>query len=289
VDAHRALEVGLANRVSAQVDTITAMPLVTDLHRIRTALDRDRTWSAYAIGDLDPERLPDCSWYAPDRDPETLVLLYRAFTPPILFACGTPVRLSPLFAELDAPVVSLHLLPDAIAALPPAYTATETKAMWRMTVGPASFRRADGDETVAALDASHAEAVAALFADARDGGEAPPFYRPSMLAEGAFRGVFEGAALVAVAGTHLFSAALGVCTIGNVYTRRDRRRRGLAARVTSAVVRAAMAASIPTIVLNVSQANGAARRVYEQLGFDAHCAFVEGTARRLVTAQPGTP
>ena len=83
---------------------------------------------------------------------------------------------------------------------------------------------------------------------------------------------------MAVAGAHLFSPALGVCTIGNVYTRRDCRRRGLAARATSAVVRHALAASIPTIVLNVSQANDAARRVYERLGFHVHCAFVEGEA-----------
>ena len=150
--------------------------------------------------------------------------------------------------------------------------------MWRMTVSAASFRPAAADDDIAVLDISHTAAVAALFADAREGGEEPPFYRPAMLAEGSFRGIWEGADLVAVAGTHLFSPALGVCTIGNVYTRRDRRRRGLAARATSAVVRHALAASIPTIVLNVSQANGAAIRVYEQLGFRVHCAFVEGEA-----------
>jgi GNAT superfamily N-acetyltransferase len=254
------------------------MPLTTDLQRIRTALDRDRTWSAYAIGDLAPERLPDGSWFASAADPDALVLLYRGFTPPILFATGDPASLSPLFAELDAPRVSLHLLPEAIAALPPAYTATHTTSMWRMTVSGASFRPADAEAQGEALDLSHAAAVDALYADARAGGEEPPFYRPAMLADGSFRGVWEGADLVAVAGAHLFSPALGVCTIGNVYTRRDRRRRGLAARATSAVVRHALAASIPTIVLNVSQTNEAARRVYEQLGFRVHCAFVEGEA-----------
>ena len=254
------------------------MPLTADLKRIRTALDRDRTWSAYAIGDLDPERLPNCSWYAAASDPDTLVLLYRGFMPPILFATGDPELLSLVFAELDAPAVSLHLLTEAVDSLPPAYTATDTRPMWRMTVSAGSFRPAAADDDVAALDISDAAAVAALFTDAREGGEEPPFYRPSMLAEGSFRGIREGADLVAVAGAHLFSPALGVCTIGNVYTRRDRRRRGFAARATSAVVRHALAASIPTIVLNVSQANDAARRVYEQLGFRVHCAFVEGEA-----------
>ena len=253
------------------------MPLTTDLRRIRAALDRDRTWSAYAIGDLDPARLPDCSWHAPAADPDTLVLLYSAFLPPILFATGDPALLPEVFAEIESPIVSLHLLPDAIDALEPAYRATDTKSMWRMSVSAASFRLAAGDDA-AALDFSHADAVAALFADAGEGGEAPPFYQPSMLADGSFRGIWEGADLVAVAGTHLFSPTLGVCTIGNVYTRRDRRGRGLAARVTAAVVQHALAAAIPTIVLNVSQANDAARRVYERLGFRIHCAFVEGEA-----------
>jgi GNAT superfamily N-acetyltransferase len=255
------------------------MPLTTDLQRIRTALDRDRVWSAYAIGDLAPERLQHCSWYAPVEDADTLVLLYRGFTPPILFATGDPALLSHLFTELDSTTVSLHLRSPAVDALQPAYTATDITPMWRMTVNGASFRPAAADEDVAPLDPSHEAAVAALFADAREDAEEPPFYRPAMLADGSFRGVWEGADLVAVAGAHLFSAALGVCTIGNVYTRRDRRRRGLGARVTSAVVRNALAKSIPTIVLNVNQTNEAARRVYEQLGFRVHCAFVEGTAQ----------
>jgi ribosomal protein S18 acetylase RimI-like enzyme len=255
------------------------LPFTTDLQRIRAALDRDRIWSAYAIGDLAPERRPHCSWYAPDGDSDTLVLLYRGFTPPIVFAIGDPALLSLEFAELDASAISLHMRPEAVDALRPAYTATDVTPMWRMAVTEASFHPAAADDAVAALDLSDAAAVAGLFADAREGGEAPPFYQPSMLAEGSFRGVWEGPDLVAVAGAHLFSAALGVCTIGNVYTRRDRRRRGLGARVTSAVVRNALAASIPTIVLNVSQTNDAARRVYEQLGFRVHCAFVEGEAR----------
>ena len=254
------------------------MPLTTDLPRIQAALDLDRTWSAYAIGDLDPARRADCAWYAPAGDPHSLVLLYRGFVPPILFAMGDPADLSPLFAELDAPVVSLHLRPEAVAALAPAYRATDVTPMWRMTVSAESFRPAIGAEEATPLDPSHAGAVATLYGDARESGEEPPFYRPAMLADGAFRGIWEGADLVAVAGAHLFSPGLGVCTIGNVYTRRDRRRRGCAARATSAVVRYALRNAIPTIVLNVTQTNAAARRVYEQLGFRVHCTFVEGAA-----------
>ena len=39
-----------------------------------------------------------------------------------------------------------------------------------------------------------------------------------------------------------------------------------------------MSQGIATIVLNVSQDNDGARRVYEQLGFRIYCEFVEGEA-----------
>jgi predicted GNAT family acetyltransferase len=94
--------------------------------------------------------------------------------------------------------------------------------------------------------------------------------------------VWEGNHLIAIAGTHLYSPALGVCTIGNVYTRSDRRGGGLAARTTTAVVEQALRDRIPTIVLNVGRGNAAARRVYERLGFHVHCDFVEGEARRAI-------
>jgi hypothetical protein len=58
-----------------------------------------------------------------------------------------------------------------VDALPPAYTATETNPMWCMTVTAAAFRPAAAAGDVVALNASHADAVATLFADAREGGD----------------------------------------------------------------------------------------------------------------------
>ena len=42
----------------------------------------------------------------------------------------------------------------------------------------------------------------------------------------------------------------------------------------------AIVGGVATIVLNVAQANATARRVYERLGFNAYCDFVEGEATR---------
>jgi ribosomal protein S18 acetylase RimI-like enzyme len=253
------------------------MPQITDLARVRSLLDRDRAWAAYAIGDLAPEKVGDCAWHVPANGADAILLLYRGFHPPIAFAMGEAADLAPLFRELDADEISLHVRRDAVPAMSPVFRAAEIRPLWRMVVDEASFKPVDTTDVVALTEADLAD-VEALYEDGHRAGEGPTFFHPSMLGQRSFRAIREGQDLIAVAGTHLQSAELGICTIGNVYTRRDRRRRGLAARVTTAVVRDAMAQGIATIVLNVSRDNDGARRVYEQLGFRIYCEFVEGEA-----------
>jgi ribosomal protein S18 acetylase RimI-like enzyme len=117
-----------------------------------------------------------------------------------------------------------------------------------------------------------------LYADGNATGEAPDFFYPSMLTDGVFFGVYEGDALVAAAGTHLVSREEDAAAIGNIYTRRDRRGRGLGRIVTSAVVEALT--GITTVGLNVRADNLAAIRLYESLGFVRHCRFYEALGVR---------
>ena len=256
------------------------MPRVNDLTRVRAMLDRDRTWAAYAIGDLAPDLVINCEWHAPADGTPALVMLYRGFDPPIAFAMGDAGALAGLFRELDAPTISLHVQPHALDALTISFAPTFTRQMVRMRLLPPAFRPAEHDDVRPIADGDLA-ALTALYDDGHARGEGPAFFTPAMVAQGTFQGVWEGDALVAVAGTHLYSPTLGVCTIGNVYTRSDRRGRGLAARVTTAVVARALADRIPTVVLNVGRANTAAQRVYERLGFDVYCEFLEGEALKI--------
>jgi GNAT superfamily N-acetyltransferase len=256
------------------------MPRLTDLAVVRDLLNRDPTWAAYAIGDLSAELVEHCEWRASGGAAPALLLIYRGFDPPIAFAMGDPDRVRELLAEVDAPDISLHLPPEMLDAISTLYELRYVRHMWRMVLQPAEFRPAAYDD-VTPLDEDDVDAVSALYADGHRIGEGPTFFHPNMLRQRTFRGVWEQDALVSIAGTHLFSADLGVCTIGNVYTRSDRRGRGLAARVTSAVVAHAIREDVPTIVLNVAHDNVTARRVYERLGFDTYCHFVEGEARRV--------
>jgi ribosomal protein S18 acetylase RimI-like enzyme len=97
-----------------------------------------------------------------------------------------------------------------------------------------------------------------------------------MVSDGIFFGVYEDEALAAVAGTHLVAPEEGAAAIGNVYTRRDRRGRGLGRAVTAAVLRELN--GIETVGLNVRADNDAAIRIYESLGFVRHCEFHEALA-----------
>ena len=96
--------------------------------------------------------------------------------------------------------------------------------------------------------------------------------------QGVFYGLWESGQLVAVAGTHLVVPSKDVAAVGNVYTRRDRRGRGLAAAVAGAVVAELIRMKIRTIALNVNQSNVSAIRIYERLGFKRHCSYCEGLA-----------
>ena len=148
--------------------------------------------------------------------------------------------------------------------------------MWRIVWNRASLPAID--PRVTRLAAADVTALERLYADGESAGESPDFFYPSMVSDGVFFGVYEGDALVAVAGTHLVSREEGAAAIGNVYTRRDRRGRGLGGAVTTAALREL--ADIETVGLNVRADNGAAIRVYESLGFVRHCQFYEAVAVR---------
>lgn len=260
---------------------VSEVPLLTDLSAIQARLNRDRDWAAYAIGDLAPGFIDHCEWHAPADGGPALLLLYRGFDPPIAFAMGSGKSdLRALFREITAPTISLHVQPQALEAMDEVYVPTHTLRMQRMVLHPPAFRQGTHHD-IEPLDERDLEAITTLYEDGHRRGDGPEFFYPAMLRQGTFRGLREDGALVSIAGTHLYSPDLGVCAIGNVYTRADRRGRGFAARVTAAVVSLALQQRVSTIVLNVAHDNAAAQRVYERLGFERYCEFLEGEATRL--------
>ena len=259
------------------------MPELRDPAAIRAILETDRTWSVYALGDLAPGFFEHCVWHGGAAsnsiiDSSALVLLYAAFSTPVLFTLGEPARVAPILEEIGGVrEMYLQIRPEILPLLAARYRISRLKEMWRMRLEPAAFLPAPvGDEV--RLGPPDAAAVERLYADGSEFEESPDFFSASMIADGVFYGVRDGDELAAVAGTHLVAPGESVAAIGNVYTRRDRRGRGLAARLTSAVTRELLRLDISTIALNVHQPNAAAIRVYRRLGFVPYCDFREGVA-----------
>jgi ribosomal protein S18 acetylase RimI-like enzyme len=260
------------------------MPLLTDATVIRRILETDRAWAVYALGDLAPEHFARSTWLRPPDGKPALFLLYRAFGTPVLFALGAPDVLALALEEICVePALLLHVRPEILPVLRTRFHLASEKHMWRMVLDAPRRRAVQAADDVR-LGPADLPAVQQLYADGEAGGDMPDFFDPSMLESGVFFGAREGSDLIGTAGTHLVVPAEGVGAIGNIYTRRDRRGRGLATRLTAAVVTELLRLNVRTIALNVNQANAAAIRVYERLGFVRHCAFCEGM---IVRKPPG--
>jgi ribosomal protein S18 acetylase RimI-like enzyme len=261
---------------------------LTDPAAVRCLLETDRVWSVYALGDLATRRWPHGTWLAAPDGPPALVLLYREFGTPVLLAVGAAEAVRPLLDEIDEPHLYLHVRPEILDLLRPRYYLKDEADMWRMRLDPARFPTLATPEVVP-LGPSDLPALRQLFADGEPAGEVPHFFFADMLEDRAFFGIWYDGALIAAGGTHLVEPAEGVAAIGNIYTRRDQRGRGLATRVTYAVTAELLRRGLPTLVLNVNQLNTAAVRVYERLGFERYCAFKEGEAIRMTNDASKAP
>lgn len=251
------------------------MPQISEKDAIRTRLHRDAPWAAYALGDLADGYFQHTSWLIAG---DATALIYREFPTPVLWMQGEGDDLARLSAELPPePAYILQVQPAVIPLLETRYRMDYLKPMWRMSLDPERFQASETTGAIR-LGPDDLAALQALYADGEAAGEAPDFFFPSMLEQAVFMGGWDGAQLAAVAGTHLVSTTDRVAAIGNVYTRRSHRGRGWATRLTSALVQELLRLGMETIILSVHQANQTAERVYQRLGFQRHCDFVEGRA-----------
>jgi ribosomal protein S18 acetylase RimI-like enzyme len=263
------------------------VPRLTDPAAIRALLETDRPWAAYALGDLTPGFAEYAEWLAEGEgngpasgEGQALALLYRAFEVPVLFTLGDPQSAAHLLDEIkNEPKMYLSIRPEILPLVKARWRVEQEAAMWRMIVTPGTFQPVSTEGAVR-LSLGNLPALRRLYADGQPSGEVPDFFNPEMLARGVFFGIYEGEELMTSAGTHLVAPAESVGAVGNVYTRRDRRGRGLAARVTSAVTAALLEMRLRTVALNVNQRNAPAIRVYDGLGYRRYCPFYEGVAIR---------
>jgi GNAT superfamily N-acetyltransferase len=248
---------------------------LTDKSHIQAYLETDRLYAAYAIGDLESGLFEDCEWngaVAADRL-EALSLHYYGLVPPVLFVIGSVSGLRTILGHVSSPrQVYLTCREEHLPLMREFYAWERVIPMSRMVLPPASFSPIEGH--CLRLGTIHAEQLVTLYAL---GGGAVAF-SPSQIASGVFYGAFEGGQLVAAAGTHLVSPTYGVAAVGNVFTHPEYRGLGYGSATTTAVVAELLELGIRDVILNVGQENERAIRVYERLGFERYCPFLEGLA-----------
>lgn len=253
------------------------MPQLLDLDDVRRRLERNRPWAAFSLADLDPPYAQHATWFgSPGRD--SVVLVYDAYDPPIVFCQGDAAECEAILSEGEVVSRTSGAYINVTERLRPIvdriFATSELHGMSRMLLH-ADLPVTSSNTLAVALGPDDLGALQRLYEK-----EPPAFFLPQQVSNGVYFGVRERGDLVAVAGTHVVSEAGSVGAIGNVYTRPDCRGRGLAAGVTAAVARELRLRRITTIVLNVTESNATARRVYERLGFREYCVFHEGLARR---------
>lgn len=257
---------------------------LTDKRRILEFLETDRLYAAYAIGDLETELFAHCTWVGAEAGERlrALALRFSGLGSPVLFLMGDTEGLRAILEGATYPErVYLTCRPAHLPMTRAFYQWDRTAAMWRMALKAACFRPGARMGAGIRLTSPHIDQMTRLFA--LGGGGA---FSPTQVAQGVFYGVLAADQLVAVAGTHLVSPAYGVAAVGNVFTHPDHRGRGYGTATTGAVVAELLQRGIRDIVINVSQENAVAVRIYERLGFKRYCPFLEGPVSPSASTAP---
>ncbi|HEV8403980.1 MAG TPA: GNAT family N-acetyltransferase [Candidatus Limnocylindrales bacterium] len=253
----------------------------TDKALLRSFLERDRLYAAYAICDLEEREFSRTRWgVALDGEaPVAVVLEYNGPTPQPLFAMGREDGIAVILRDLIRPRIAYVAAPATlIPAIETAYRVDPGPAMVRMWVDRAHFRPYPA--TVQRLLGAEIGDLNRLY----QLGFAS--WLPSAaISDGVYYGLRVNGHLVSAAGTHVVSGAARLAVVGNVLTHADYRGRGFATAVTGAVT-ADLLRTCDQVVLNVRADNPPALNAYRRLGYQEHVRFEERLVHRLGSPWP---
>ena len=253
----------------------------TDKALLRSFLERDRLYAAYAICDLEEREFSRTRWgVALDGDaPVAVVLEYNGPTPQPLFAMGREDGVAVVLRDLIRPRIAYVAAPATLMpAIETAYRVDPGPAMVRMWVDRAHFRPYPA--TVQRLLGAEIGDLNRLY----QLGFAS--WLPSAaISDGVYYGLRVNGQLVSAAGTHVVSQSARLAVVGNVLTHADYRGRGFATAVTGAVT-ADLLRSCDQVVLNVRADNPPALNAYRRLGYTEHVRFEERLVHRLGSPWP---
>jgi ribosomal protein S18 acetylase RimI-like enzyme len=253
----------------------------TDRDLLRSFLERDRLYAAYAICDLEDREFGRTHWGIAQQGDEVVAvaLEYSGMTPQPVFLMGEPDGLEAILRDVIRPRAAyLASSPELLSTVEHFYRVDPGPPMVRMWVDRTTFRPYPA--TVQRLLPSEIGDLNRLY---QLGFAA--WLPSSAISEGVYYGMRVNGTLVAAAGTHVISERARLGVVGNVLTHVDYRGRGFATAVTGAVT-AELLRSCDQVVLNVRSDNPPALNAYRRLGYVEYARFEERLIHRLGSPWP---
>lgn len=258
----------------------------SDRDALRRFLNKDALEAAYALGDLDAPWWEKSEFWGAFEDGELhgVVLFFRGLSLPSLSMHGDTFSAAEIMREISLDREVFYLAPASFQyVISQFYDVSHMHSLYRMSLSPDQFATTNLPQHAGILrmQASDSARINKLYARAADPGEEIVAFSPEQIDMGFFYGIEEDGELLAAAGTHAASVNENIAAIGNVFTAPGQRGKGLATLVTGTVAQALLEAGINRIVLNVKQDNIRAIRIYQRLGFNIYCNFIEGPGNKL--------
>ncbi|MDY7108965.1 MAG: GNAT family N-acetyltransferase [Planctomycetota bacterium] len=260
------------------------MPLETrDRARLEALLRRDVLWGGYGLADLDEAHFPRTRWFLSDEDGRALMLLYRfaGRASVITYGDGPAAAEIVRAVDLDGPCdlhVPVNQMSSVGALFAGRFEPYVRMGVERPDVRPIPLPKDIAIRELGPADLPQVRATQRHYPDTA--------FQEDHLGEELYLAALRrrDGRMLAMAGTHVSSAAYGVAAIGSVVTEPAWRGRGLGTAITSALCCRLFAdGRIRLIVLNVGANNPAAQRVYEKLGFSRPIPYFEGIGVRKRT------
>jgi ribosomal protein S18 acetylase RimI-like enzyme len=248
----------------------------TDDGLIRSFLQRDRIYAAYALADLE-DNARRARWGIAREGSEvvSLVLEFGGPSPQPLFVAGRDDGIEAILRELiKPPIAYLAYLPQSSRAVETRYRMEPGPPMVRMWVDRERFRSVfdPGVEPLTATDSSELNRLYRLGFGS--------WLPPQAVTDGIYFGIRVNGRLVAAAGTHVIGRTARIAVVGNVLTQPEFRGRGYA-QATTAAVTARLLEFCDHVVLNVRSDNPPALNAYRRLGYAEHVRFEERLGHRI--------
>ncbi|PIQ24035.1 GNAT family N-acetyltransferase [bacterium (Candidatus Blackallbacteria) CG17_big_fil_post_rev_8_21_14_2_50_48_46] len=247
-----------------------------DKHEIAAFLSRNPGLHLYSFGDLDDFFWPQTLWYGWKNESalEALILVYLGQeTPAVLAFSESPEPMCQLLESLQPclpPRFYTHLSPGLQPVLEQTYTLTSHGIHSRMVLTQPEALASWASERVISLSTTDLPAIEALYQRAYP----QNWFDRRMLETGQYRGIFQGAQLISIAGIHVYSPEWKVAALGNITTDPVFRGQGLGTLTTGSLCQDLLQ-TVALIGLNVKSDNAAAIRTYTKLGFEEIARYEE--------------